>query len=126
MNAVEDILGNVNNLLIQFGFVKSLDDVKKNNRINKPKISKFIGGRLNVIQLEPYKNGAALVIFLEKRNQNDQGDKVGITIRPVAEEGEDGGLKGNILPETSVKDNNKDNEIWSNVSGGVAKQLYSK
>ena len=121
VGAVDDILKNVNNLLVQFGFVDSIADTKINNKSNKTKISSFAGGRLDTIQLKPYKNGVALVIFIEKRRKNKRKNEgyVGITIRPVAAEDKQGRILGNE-PKTVV---DEEGDVWKNVSGGVAKQL---
>jgi maltooligosyltrehalose synthase len=121
VDAVDDILNNINKLLVQFGFVDSIADTKINNKSNKIKISSFAGGRLDTIQLKPYKNGVALVIFTEKREENKRKNKeeVGITIRPVAAEDE----QGKILGNESGMIIDKEEDAWRNVSGGVAKQL---
>lgn len=118
VDGVDDLLGDVDELLVILGFTRTVADAEKYNDENKPRISRFAGGGFDVIQLKPYKNGVALVVFLEKRKKNQKHktkeDVVGITVRPVAKEDKLGGLIGN---EPLIM-NGTTNDVWEGVSGG--------
>jgi len=126
VDGIDDILNSVNKLLVILGFVDNPAEAEKYNNKNKPRISRFAGGSFDVIQLRPYKNGAALVVFLEKRKKSQKyktkEDVVGVTIRPVAQENELGGLMGN---EPLIVSGTTD-DVWTGVRGGVSSARHEQ
>jgi hypothetical protein len=66
---VNMICEGVDNLLVLLDFAQSkLLEGKGIKNANKTRISRFVGGFLNKIQLRPFKNGVALVIWKDGDN----------------------------------------------------------
>ena len=120
------VLDAVNNLLMKFGFVRSVRILQ--GRAIKSKntflITGLITDRLQKIQLRPFKNGVALVLkkrLVGNRKMNKKEIVIGIGLEFAKEEDDSGNVmegfvwrgSGDGLHKKNKRDENQD--VWSSV-----------